>query len=664
MPVFKRSSSTHIARLIKESLSTPEILPPLLEQKVSLHKRFPNYKRTNSITDKWLKEALKRKDKLNEDKLRNVNLRLHVVLTTLQKLRTAYNPALYFALLNRIGTGHITWLNITGRPIDTFPSNRLPLEFYHELSNMLYKVSLQPVKDKTALAKFSLQLLDRYFLLIAESFTGEQKFRANTKFLRNCALLVIKSQSNYYLDAIQRLFAKHLKSQLLANLSQLAFYVETCQWTSVVEILPLCISESALESSKERERDIQLLELFSPCLVKSLGVMITQGMENEVCLILRSLSKWNFRFHQHDSSNLMQLCKRHSCFEIIATMNKLSFITVSSKQFDLDKLQSDVSLKKCMSDLSKDNFEPFKHDSFLQSLSLKLSDLPLSLSVWKRYIDDVDQQMRTDSTPPPLRAFFTTILLSHISVQKSFDFMLSLVEYMVYEKNFRKSLLQTKNLVGSRENSSFHCLFHAASQANSTKVTLLTLFNKLNEHGYQFSVHDFLSMLKVCKNYSDCDFFYFVFYNLLITHSHRFFLFDEFSDKFTWRLPIQIGNAISGWLSSLQIDIQENTDRVLQITDEVGEWYVENKPVSLEKQAVQPINVLKLRRIFGERKTLFQMDSEIYQECKTKKDKEMEKGALFTQNDMEYNFAVDLSYSKRVQNLLSYVTSQQMQQKE
>ena len=80
--LFKRCSSSHIGKLIRSI--TPEILPQLGRQPSS-HKRLPNNKRTNSITDKWLKDALTRKDKLNEDKLQNVNLRLNVVLTTLQK---------------------------------------------------------------------------------------------------------------------------------------------------------------------------------------------------------------------------------------------------------------------------------------------------------------------------------------------------------------------------------------------------------------------------------------------------------------------------------------------------------------------------------------------------------------------------------------------------
>ncbi|CAI4773808.1 BAF_collapsed_G0053620.mRNA.1.CDS.1 [Saccharomyces cerevisiae] len=660
--LFKRCSSSHIGKLIKDSLITPEILPQLGQQPSS-HKRLPNNKRTNSITDKWLKDALTRKDKLNEDKLQNVNLRLNVVLTTLQKLRTSDNPALYFALLNRIGTGHIKWLNKSGRQIDAFPPDRLPLEFYHELSNMLYKLSLRSANDKIALAKFSLQLLDRYYFLKTKSLTVEGKFRANIKFLRNCTLLIVKSQSNYYLRAIQRLFAENSEGQLLANLSQLAFYVETSQWTNMLDILSSCVPDSGLRGSKERERAIQLLELFSPCLVKSLKVMIAQNMENEACQILRSLSEWNFHFDQHDSSNLIQLSQNHSCLKVIETMNGLSSTTAVTRQFGLEKLPTDVSLKQSIHILSKDNFEPLKQDSFLQFLSFKLSDLPLNLEVWKKHIKEVDDQMQAESNLHSLRAFFIDMLLCHLSVRKDFDFMLSLVEHIVYEKNLWQPLLLTDNIVGNKENSTFHCLFHGASQDISTKLTLLALYNQLNEIGYQFTSHDFLSMLKVCKNYSDSDFFYFAFYNLLVTQSHKFFLFDKFSDKFSWRLPIQIGDAISEWLSSLEIDIQENTDRVLQITDDVGEWYVENKPFNSEKGTIQPINIMELRKIFGERKTLFHMDSEIFQKSKAKRDKEMRNEALFTANDAEYNFAADVSYAKRVENLFSYIRSKQMQQK-
>ena len=128
-------------------------------------------------------------------------------------------------------------------------------------------------------------------------------------------------------------------------------------------------------------------------------------------------------------------------------------------------------------------------------------------------------------------------------------------------------------------------------------------------------------------------------------------------------MPIQIGDAISEWLSSLEIDIQENTDRVLQITDDVGEWYVENKPFNSEKGTIQPINIMELRKIFGERKTLFHMDSEIFQKSKAKRDKEMRNEALFTANDAEYNFSADVSYAKRVEHLFSYIRSKQMQQK-
>lgn len=41
----------------------------------------------------------------------------------------------------------------------------------------------------------------------------------------------------------------------------------------------------------------------------------------------------------------------------------------------------------------------------------------------------------------------------------------------------------------------------------------------------------------------------------------------------------------------------------------------------------------------------------------------MRNEALFTANDAEYNFAADVSYAKRVENLFSYIRSKQMQQK-
>ncbi|CAI4052369.1 hypothetical protein SKDZ_15G4820 [Saccharomyces kudriavzevii ZP591] len=663
--IFRRCSSTHIGKLIKESLNTPELLSPQLERRSPLYQRSPNVKRTNSITDKWLKDALTRKDKLKEGKLRNVNLRLSVVLTTLQKLRTAYNPALYFALLNRVGTGHIIWLNKMGRPIATLPYGRLPLEFFHELSNMLYNLSLRPVNDKIALAKFSLQLLDHYYFLKAKSFTGKEEFQSNPKFLRNCAFLVAKSQSNYYLKVMQGLFTENFEGQLLIKLSQLAFYVETSQWTSVVESLPSCIFDFTVTNPKKRDRDIQILELFRPCFIKTLEILIAQDMEGEACHMLTSLySNWNLHLDPHDSSNLVQLCENHSCLKVIEILNKLSLASTNIKQFGLEKLPFEIDLKECMHFLSKRNFQPFKQEAFLQSLSFKLGDLPSSLGVWRRYINEMDEQMQAECMPLPLKALFINILLAHLSLYKNFNFVLSLVEHIVYERELWKPFLLTKNIIGNKENSGIHCFFHAMSQATCTKVALLTLFNQLNRMDYQFSVHDFLSMLKVCKTYSDCDFFYFVYYNFLIAHSHKFLQYDKFNGKFSWRLPTQIGDAISAWLSSLEIDIRENTDRVLQITDDVSESYVDVKSIDLEGHTVQPIDKLKLRRIFGERKTLFDMDSDVFQDCRAKRDKEVGMQACFTANDARYDLVLDLSYSKRIEDLLSYIISRQTQQKE
>ena len=82
---------------------------------------------------------------------------------------------------------------------------------------MLYKLSLRSANDKIALAKFSLQLLDRYYFLKTKSLTVEGKFRANIKFLRNCTLLIVKSQSNYYLRAIQRLFAGKFGGSIISQ---------------------------------------------------------------------------------------------------------------------------------------------------------------------------------------------------------------------------------------------------------------------------------------------------------------------------------------------------------------------------------------------------------------------------------------------------------------
>ncbi|KOG96822.1 Mne1p [Saccharomyces eubayanus] len=658
---FKRFSSTHIGKLIKESLNTPEILPQL-ERKSSLHKHFLNAKRTNSITDKWLKDALTRKDKLHEDELRNVNLRLTVVLTTLQKLRTTYKPASYFALLNRIGTGHIKWLNKRGQQIDTPIYGRLPLEFYHELSNMLYSISLRRANDKIALAKFSLQLLDRYYYLKTNSFTGKKKFQSNPKFLRNCGLLAVKSESIYYLKAMQELFRENAEGPLLTSLTQLAFYVETHQWTNVLDCVYSCIVDFDSVISKTHDRDIQTLELFSSYLVKSLELLITQDMENEVCQILTSLSsRWNFHFDEHDSSNLLQLCENHSCFKIIETLNKISFVSVETRHLEMINSSSEMSLKQCVNFLAKRNFQPFEQKSFLHSLSFKLKELPLSVKVWEQYIDEFDAYMQAESISLPLRAFFVDILLKRLSTHRGFNFTLSIVEHMIYERNLWQPFLMTENIIDNKENSNFHYLFHAMSRAPSTKISLLTLFNRLKETGYQFSIHDFLSMLKPCKRYSDCDYFYFVFYNLLSIHSHKFLYFDKLSGKYLWRLPNQIVDAISGWLSNLEIGLQENTDRVVQITDDVNEWYVAERLNHLEETTIRPIDKIKLRNVFGEQETFFDMDSETFQDCEEKRGEEVRPQHSFSAKDGQYSLELDLSYSERIEDLLCYISSQKQQ---
>ncbi|CAR27705.1 ZYRO0D04730p [Zygosaccharomyces rouxii] len=615
--VVKRGFSMDVGKIARDILiadrSTSERNNPRLNH---LHRNNAR----DSITDKWLKKALTRKQHAYMQN--EVTIYSPVVLKTLQKLRSTDNTSAYFTLLNKIRVSDITWISQNGSHIRN--REEVPIEFYHEVSNMIYRMSLNcsDFKDFRALANFSITLMSGYNQLIRSS--SNSQISHETKFYKNCLLVVIKSESiAALLDAFKEMPPRQ---NGLKPLAELVFYHQTGQFIKLLEFL----EEFILTSLAEKSITGQQIKAFSTPLLNILQSCLLNGEEQICCTFLKKLKrKWNFKMDEHSYVVLKELCERMGMDQVLLTLagNKQDLRTKIARK--------NMSWSEYINFLHQSQIDLFEEELPFDYSQSILSSVGPTIQDWKAFIDS---NPLPEGANDSLRTFYFNSILVDLATRKNIGFMLSMLEFLVYKREFCQYLIYSHKLIGSTKSSGFHALVKSISNSNSSKITAYTLHDFLQKHypdiGFQFNDNDYYHLMKACAYKADRHTIYYFLYHYLKNQGHTLYTGAESVD---WRLPHRISLLLN------QINNPKLNKRINEIEKNAKDLFTERR---LNGSQVKDDDI---RRLFGENysprittKTLLSMDA-VGDQLED-----------LIRNQSVYSLSIDLEYSERLSNCLSY----------
>lgn len=584
---------------------------------------FKNLDKNNSIdsiTDKWLKKALTRKQYAY--KKEEVEIYSPVVLKTLQKLRSTDNTSAYFKLLNKIKMSDITWVLQNGRRIKN--NENVPIEFYHEISNMMYRMSLNcsDFKDFCALANFSIRLMNGYKLT---SPSSNSQISNETKFYKNCLLVVIKSESIVaLLDAFKRL-PPHQSG--LKTLSELTFYHQTGQFIKVLEYLEEISFNSTLEKTITKEQirafSTPLLNILRSCLLNH---------EGNICVtFLEKLKKrWNYSIDDHSFAILRELSERLG-------IDQLLLIFTSDNQAKRTKIErKHMSWSEYINSLNQSQIDLFKEELPFNHFQTILSSVGSTLQDWKTFIDS--NPLPKDSNDS-LKAFYFNSILINLASCKNIGFILSVLEYLVYKKKVCQYLIYSHKLAESTNVSGFHTLIKSISNSTSSKISACTLHDFLQKHyreiGFRFNTNDYYHLMKACTYKADHQTIYYFLYHYLKNQGHTLYTDTKNVD---WKLPHHISLILD------QINNSKLNRNVQKIVKNARDLFIQRKLHGSH------VKIHELQNLFGKNhspqitiKGLLSMDA-IEDQLED-----------LLHNQPVYYLSIDLEYSQRLSNCLSYI---------
>ncbi|GAV53698.1 hypothetical protein ZYGR_0AK02000 [Zygosaccharomyces rouxii] len=582
--------------------------------------RFNRNNTRDSITDKWLKKALTRKQHAYTQK--EIEIYSPIILKTLQKLRSTDNTSVYFTLLNKIKVSDITWISQNGSRTKT--REEIPIELYHEVSNMIYRMSLNcsDFKDFRALANFSIRLMDGYKQLTNSRSSLQTTYE--TKFYKNCLLVVIKSES---IIALLDAFKKIPPSQNgFKALSELVFYHQTGQFIKVLECLEKFLT-SPVEKSITREQ----VRAFSTPLINILRACLLNDQEQICNSFLRKLKRqWGYKMDEHSFAVLKELSERLGMDQILLTL------AADKQELGTRVVRKNMAWSEYIKSLHQSQIDLFKKELPFDYSQTILSSIGPSLQDWRTFIDS---NPLPDDANDSLKAFYINSILIDLSTRKNIGFMLSALEYLVYKKKICQYLIYSHKLAGSMKSSGFHTLIKSISNSNSSKISAYTLHDFLQKHyreiGFQFNTNDFYYLMRACTYKADHHTICYFLYHYLKNQGHTLYTGRKFVD---WRLPHQISLILS------QNNNSKLDKRIKEIEKNARELFIKSK---LDGSQVKDGH---LRGLFGENyspkvtiKDLLSIDA-VGDQLES-----------LMRNQSVYHLSIDLEYSQRLSNCLSYI---------
>lgn len=572
--VFKRELSFDVGKLARDVLIKEKSMSGPRQTAAT---RMSN--ESDSITDMWLKRALtKRWEKSLEE---GVRLYLPVVLKTLQRLRSSDNTKSYFTLLNKIKCSNVTWISQNGNNVGS--RQNVPIEFYHEVSNMIYRMTLYPNNDfidLSALASFSEQILHQYQHLMTSGIVCSKQYQA--KFYRNCLMVIIKSESLLSLLVAFNSLPPHQAG--LKLLAELSFYHQTGQFTKVLDFL----HESIL--TKEASITKMQIDAFFPVLFNVLRECLINGEEEVSCILLaKLLSEWNYEMDDHHFTILRELSERFAMNKVLLTLARLRD---DNKIDELREkiIQSRMSWVEYCNYIQERQIDLFKNKMDYDFSQVILSAMNLPSQNWKGFIQQNNIPQKANES---LRAFYVNSILINSASQKKIGFTLAVLEHFIYEMQFGKGFIDSHKLAGYEKHSGFHVLFKSISNSSSAKLTAYTLFDFLRQNtamGFRFNVNDFYFSMKACINSLDYQAVYFFLYQYLLMFGDILYVKSE--EGYDWKLPGHMQQLVE------MIRNSSGDNRINEILREVRTFFLAQKFQCGQSPHVDEIS---LREIFGDK---------------------------------------------------------------
>lgn len=572
--VSKRELSFDVGKLARDVLIKEKSMSGPRHNAVT---RMPN--ESDSVTDMWLKRALtKRWDKSLEA---GVRLYLPVVLKTLQRLRSSDNTKSYFTLLNKIKSSNVTWISQNGNGVGS--QQKVPIEFYHEVSNMIYRMTLYPNNDfidSSALASFSEELLHQYQHLMASEIVSGKQYQA--KFYRNCLMVIIKSESLFSLSAAFKSLPSHQAG--LKLLAELSFYHQTEQFTKMLDFLHESILTKRASITKMQ------IDAFFPALFNVLRDCLINGEEEASCKLLDKLiSEWNYEMDDHHFTILRELSERFAMNEALLTLARLRN---DNRIEDLKEkiVQSRMSWVEYCNYIQARQMDLFKDRMDYDYSQVILSAMNLSSQNWKHFIQQNNIPPRANES---LRAFYVNSILINSASQKKIGFTLAVLEYFIYEMHCGKDFINSHKLAGYEKHSGFHALFKSISNSSSAKLTAYTLFDFLRQNtalGFHFNVNDFYFSMKACIKCLDYQAVYFFLYQYLLMFGDMLYVKSE--GDYDWELPGDMQQLVE------VIHNSGDDDRINEILREVRNYFLAQKLQCIQSSHVDEVS---LKGIFGDK---------------------------------------------------------------
>lgn len=439
-----------------------------------------------TITDKWLFDAIHKPKLYRVNFAGVVTLKVPIVLKRLQNLRSSHDSNSYFTLLNRLKTTDITWISQTGKTIavarnDISNENYLPIEFYHELSTMLRKISLTTNEDsinRDLLAKYVLTLLKDYQTIFHQA--GSEKLAPNVRFIRNCLLIIIKSKSYIYFNSALNHLSGLKKHNLTYNLMVLEFYVETKQLPKLMNYLRTVLL-CGVEKSEKLKEDVHV---FTSSILKIATFLILNNQEKLCGEFIHSLQdNFGLKMDSHTRHKLLEISKSYAALNLESL---LLFQEGNNELAALVKLKSlsngrEISpiLDTLESFTQKENIEE-NELLFLQNIFPPRS---VTLESWYTYLDQMDPMVNGASDD--IKSIIFNSVLRYLSGTRNLGFILLILEHIVFK------LGHTDLFTSKSSCSIFHSLIKAIRSNESSNITMFYLFTWLDKNeNFAFNVKD------------------------------------------------------------------------------------------------------------------------------------------------------------------------------
>lgn len=597
-----------------------------------LHKPLLHEAKTQSITNKWLQDAMAKPTTKYPSS--DVVLHLPIVLKTLQRLRSSDNRASFFTLLNKIQSSRIQWISQTGKLIKN--DGKSPLELFHEVSNMLYRMAIKynHANDSNLLSKFVLQLMTSYQDVLRSSSINN--LQRASKFYRNCLMIIVKTESiSNLLAAFEQMPAESVNLKCLA---EIAFYQQSNQFSKALDYL----EEKFLRPGSTPLQSEEVVAFF-PLFFSIMQTCIVYGEQETCCNLLEKLANdWKYEMDDHHYTLLAELCEKYATDKVHISLGR-AYPHYSNKLVPWKSLQSEMSWEQFITFLHETKVDLFKENQDLDFLQHKLSSVGRTTQEWQSFLERVEVPEDANLS---LKAFIINSILVHLVANRNLGFVMSILEYLIYEKDYGQHFLNSQELVGQSKYSNFHILFKAIANSSSSILTACNLFKFLEKNpqlATQFTTNDFYCMMKTCIAGADHHALYFFLFHYILTKGHT--LFVDSGNHHAWVLPSRIKLLLKNCVFGLRGDI-----RAIEITDNVADWFMKG---SLNADHVHPIDEATLKDIFGnEYLPNLNINTLVTLERKYENSHDITNEKIDRHG---YSLSVDMQKSRRINTLLEYL---------